>query len=83
MMNSSWICFWIHFLFDFYYMLLRANLQRWAPALDQTDQNRNHSEDEQDVNESAQRVRADHAQQPENQEQNGYSPEHWNSFVRA
>jgi hypothetical protein len=52
-----------------------------ASALDQADQNRNHRQYEQNVNESSQRVRADHAQQPEDQEQNGYSPEHRHSFL--
>jgi hypothetical protein len=51
-----------------------------ASALDQADQNRNDSQDEQNVNESTQRVRADHAQEPKNQEHDGYSPQHRHSF---
>jgi hypothetical protein len=57
-----------------------ALLDDWASALDQADQNRNDCQDEQNVNESTQRVRADHAQQPKNQEHNGYSPQHRHSF---
>jgi hypothetical protein len=39
-----------------------------ASALDEADQNRNHSQDEQNVNKSTQGVRANHAQQPEDQQ---------------
>jgi hypothetical protein len=45
----------------------------WAP-LDQVHEHRDHREDEQDVNESAQSVRTDHSQQPKNQEQGDDSP---------
>jgi hypothetical protein len=48
--------------------------------LDQADQYSNDGQDQQDVNEPTQRVRANHAQQPEDQKQNGYSPKHWHSF---
>jgi hypothetical protein len=53
----------------------------WASALDQADQNCDHRQDEQEMNKSTQCVRTDHAQQPENQQQNGYSPEHRHSLV--
>jgi hypothetical protein len=43
-------------------------LEYRAAALDQADQNGNYRQDKQNVNESTQRVRADHAQQPEDQE---------------
>jgi hypothetical protein len=55
----------------------------WASALDQADQHSNHRQDEQDVNKASQRVRTDHAQQPEDQEQNSYRPEHRHSFPEA
>jgi hypothetical protein len=54
-----------------------------ASALDQADQNGNHCQDEQNMNKSTQRVRADHAQHPEDQQQNSYSPEHWHSFLES
>jgi hypothetical protein len=50
-------------------------------ALDQADQNRHHSQNQQDVNKPTKRVRADHAQQPQDQQQNSYSPEHWASLL--
>jgi hypothetical protein len=55
-------------------------LNNRASALDQADQNRNDCQDKQNVNESTQRVRADHAQQPQNQEHDGYNPQHRHSF---
>ncbi len=54
--------------------------ERGTSTLDQADQNRNHGQDQQNVNESTKCVRADHAQQPEDQQQNSYSPEHWHSL---
>ena len=44
--------------------------------LDQAHEHRNYGKDEQDVNEPAQRVRANHSQQPQNQEQGDNSPKH-------
>jgi hypothetical protein len=57
----------------------RKSGDRVAP-LDQADQDRDHCQEQQNVNESTQCVRADHAKQPENHQQNGYSPEHRHSF---
>jgi hypothetical protein len=57
--------------------------EHWASALDDADQDRNHCHDEQNVNETTQGIRTDHAQQPEDQKQDGYSPEHWHSFPEA
>jgi hypothetical protein len=57
--------------------------KRRASTLNEADQNCNHSQDEQNVNESTQCVRADHAQHPEDQQQNSYSPEHWHSFLES
>jgi hypothetical protein len=47
----------------------------WAP-LDQAHEHRNHGKHEQDVDEPAQGVRANHSQQPQNQEQGDDSPKH-------
>jgi len=46
------------------------------PALNQTHEHSDYGEDEQDMNEPAQSVRADHSQQPKNQEQGDNSPKH-------
>src|SRR5712692_5782273 len=61
---------------------LQASEHR-ATTLNEADQNRNHSQDEQNVDESTQGVRADHAQQPQDQQQDRYSPEHWLSFLES
>src|ERR1700676_504041 len=55
--------------------------ERRTSSLDKADQNRNHGQDEKNVNEPTKCVRADHAQHPEDQQQNGYSPEHWHSSL--
>jgi len=54
-----------------------ARLNYRAPTLDQAHQHCDHCQDKQNMDETAQRVRTDHAQKPKNQQQNGYSPEHW------
>jgi hypothetical protein len=51
-----------------------------ASALNQPNQNCNYCQNQENVNKSPQRIRADHTQQPKNQKQNGYSPEHRGSF---
>jgi hypothetical protein len=43
----------------------RFGSEYWASALDEANQDRDHGQDEQNVNESTQGVRADHTQQPE------------------
>jgi hypothetical protein len=45
-----------------------GNSEYWASTLDQADQDCDHCQNQQNMNKSTQRVRADHAQQPENQE---------------
>jgi hypothetical protein len=49
-----------------------------ATTLDQPDQNCNYSQDEQNVDEPSQRVRTDHAEQPEDQEHYSNRPKHRN-----
>src|SRR6266566_9130408 len=52
-----------------------GNLQRSA-ALDQIDNQHHNRNDEQDVNESAQRIRANQSKQPEHKQNHEYCPEH-------
>jgi hypothetical protein len=52
-----------------------ASLQR-PTALDQLENQHHNRNDEQDVNESAQRVGADNSKQPEHQQDHEYCPEH-------
>src|SRR5436190_22989321 len=52
-----------------------ASLQRPA-ALDQLENQHHNRNDEQDMNESAQRVGADQPKQPEHQQDHEYCPEH-------
>jgi dTDP-4-dehydrorhamnose 3,5-epimerase-like enzyme len=60
----------------------RAFASRYrTSALDQADQNGNYRQNQENVNKSTQRVRANHTQQPQDQKQNGYCPEHKNSFL--
>jgi hypothetical protein len=47
-----------------------------GPALNQAHEYSDHREHEEDMNEPAQSVRADHSQQPKNQEQGDDSPKH-------
>jgi hypothetical protein len=51
-------------------------LQHRTSALDQADQNCDYRQYEQDVYETPERIRANHAQKPKNQEQNSDCPEH-------
>jgi hypothetical protein len=50
----------------------------WATTLNQPDQNCNYCQDEQNVDEPSQRVRTDHAKQPEDQEHYSNRPKHRN-----
>jgi hypothetical protein len=52
-----------------------ASSQR-SPALDQIDNQHHDRNDEQDVNESTQRVGADQSKQPEHQQDHEYCPQH-------
>lgn len=47
-----------------------------APSRDQVDQENDHSDYQQDVNEAAQRVGTDQAQQPKNQQNDEDCPKH-------
>ena len=58
----------------------RIRLERSTSA-DQVDDENDYSDDKQDMNEAAHRVRADNAQQPEHQQDNEDSPEH-SRFLR-
>jgi hypothetical protein len=49
---------------------------KWPAALDQIDNQHYNRNDEQDMNESAQRVGADQPKQPEHQQDHEYCPEH-------
>ena len=52
-----------------------ASSQR-SPALDQIDNQHHDRNDEQDVNESAQRIGADQSKKPEHQQDHEYCPQH-------
>ena len=56
--------------------LLQVQLYNWAAALDHTNQDHHDRQNQQDVYESTQRVRADHSQSPQDQQQNGNRPKH-------
>jgi hypothetical protein len=47
-----------------------------APALDQFDNENDHGDDEQDVNEAAEGIRANKAKKPKHEQNHEYSPEH-------
>jgi hypothetical protein len=61
---------------------IAARLQ-WPAALDQLDNQYNQRNNEQDMNESAQGVRADQPKQPEHEQDHKYSPEHKIPFGRV
>jgi hypothetical protein len=50
-------------------------------AGDQLDYQNNEGDDEQQMNESAQRIGANYSEQPQNQQNDKYSPEHKVPFV--
>jgi hypothetical protein len=50
-------------------------------ALNDPDQHGDNRKYQEDVNESAQRVRTDHTQQPQNQQNYSYGPEHLSFLV--
>ena len=56
--------------------LFKSPLNNWAAALDHTNQDHYDRQNQQDVYESTQRVRADHSQSPQDQKQNGNRPKH-------
>jgi hypothetical protein len=60
-------------------MIGKCGLER-TPALDQINNQHHNRDDEQDVDESAQRVGADQAEQPEHKQDNKDSPKHKSSF---
>jgi len=49
---------------------------QWSAPLDQIDNQHHNRNDEQDVNESAQRVRAYQPKQPQHQQDHEYCPQH-------
>jgi hypothetical protein len=57
-------------------------LHRAAP-LDDADENGDHRQDQKDVDETSQRVGADHPEQPQYQQQNSNRPKHCCSFFRG
>lgn len=68
---------WAFALADFPFT--RTPVLHGAASLYDSDQNRNYGENQQDVDKSAQGVRADHSEQPQNQQQNCNCPEHLKS----